>query len=179
MVSTGHSDIFQVPSVPRLDGWNRMRFQRFKTSPQRNILITDAQAKVLFFPNINILSLPGGQIRHWSLFSSKRQLQYIYFLFTGGNDLFDSEQLTVKEPINFAEWLRRLAYELVLVAEEAFDEKLKYNRWAHVLGNRRTKDQKHSQWNVKQAHIIQLKIRPSLGAYVVKRLCIRHRNVEK
>ena len=97
-----------------------MRFHTFKTSPQRNLLIADSQAKNLFFPNFNILSLPVAQIRHASNYIPQKGAYNTIVLFIGGNDLFYGDRLTVKEPIDVAEELGKLANELVLVAEEVF-----------------------------------------------------------
>ena len=115
--SNGHSDIFQVSSVPSLDRWNPMRFHTFKTSPQRNLLIADSQAKKLFFPNFNILSIPGAQIRHASHYIPQKGVYNTIVLFIGDNNLFYGARLTVKEPTDVAEEHGKLANELVPVAE--------------------------------------------------------------
>ena len=93
-----------------------MRFNKFKTSPRRNLLIADSQAKNLFFPNFYILSLLGEQIRHASHYIPQKGVHNTIVLFIGRNDLYYDDRLAVEEPIDVAEELGKLAKELELVA---------------------------------------------------------------
>ena len=98
-----------------------MRFHIFKTSKTRDIFFADSQLKHLRFPNFNILSLPGAQIRHLSEFlPEKRQYDNIV-LFIGGNDIFTGSTPSNKEPEETVEELALLAEELIGIPSRGSD----------------------------------------------------------
>ena len=82
-----------------------MRFHIFKTSKIRNIIFAESQLKHLRFPNFNILSLPGAQIRHLRILTGKKAI------LTGSTP-------SNKEPEETTEELASLAAELVPFATE-------------------------------------------------------------
>ena len=95
-----------------------MRFHIFKTSKTGNINFAHSQLKHLRFPNFDILSLPGAQIRHLSEFLPEKRLYDNIVLFFGGNDIFSGSTPSNKEPEETAEELALLAEELVSLATE-------------------------------------------------------------
>ena len=64
-----------------------MRNHLFKTSPTRNLIITDSQGRNLTFPNFNILVLPGAQVGDVRRFLPAKGWYDLIVLFIGGNDL--------------------------------------------------------------------------------------------
>ena len=65
-----------------------MRYNLFKSSKSRNLLIADSQGKDLDIANFNVLSLPGVCVRHVYNFIPKKDSYDTVVLFIGGNDLF-------------------------------------------------------------------------------------------
>ena len=77
-----------------------MRYHRFKTSPTRNLIITDSQGRNLTFPNFNILVLPGARVGDARPFlPAKGRFDLIVF-FIGGNDLPTDNTRTVARNIS-------------------------------------------------------------------------------
>ena len=56
-----------------------MRFRFLKTSRTRNLLFGDSQAKKLNIASFNILSLPGGQVKHVYEFLPKKTTTILLF----------------------------------------------------------------------------------------------------
>ena len=94
-----------------------MRYHVFKSSASKNIILGDSQIKHLNFPNFNILSLPGAQIRHLSEFFPPAHC-YDRIVIIGGNDLFKGDLPSAHEPHEVAEELNNLANELVPLANK-------------------------------------------------------------
>ena len=90
-----------------------MRYHVFKSSASTNTILGDSQIKHLNFPNFNILSLPGAQIRHLSEFFPPANSCDRIVIFIGGNDLFKGDLPSTQEPHEVAEELNNLANELV------------------------------------------------------------------
>ena len=77
-----------------------MRYHLFKTSPTRNLIITDSQGRNLTFPNFNILVLPGARVGDVRPFlPAKGRFDLIVF-FIGGNDLPTDNTRTVARNIS-------------------------------------------------------------------------------
>ena len=58
-----------------------------KTSPTRNLIITDSQGRNLTFPTFNILVLPGARVGDVRPFLPAKSRYDLIVLFIGGNDL--------------------------------------------------------------------------------------------
>ena len=77
-----------------------MPYHLFKTSPTRNLIITDSQGKNLTFPNFNILVLTGARVGDVRPFlPAKGRFDLIVF-FNGGNDLPTDNTRTVARNIS-------------------------------------------------------------------------------
>ena len=77
-----------------------MRYHLLKTSPTRNLIITDSQGRNLTFPNFNILVLPGARVGDVRTFlPAKGRFDLIVF-FIGGNDLPTDNTQTVARNIS-------------------------------------------------------------------------------
>ena len=77
-----------------------MRYHLFKTSPTRNLNITDSQGRNLTFPNFNILVLPGARIGDVRPFLPAKGRFDLIVLFNGGNDLPTDNTRTVARNIS-------------------------------------------------------------------------------
>ena len=65
-----------------------MRYQLFKISKTRNLLISDRQGRGLDIANFNILSLPGAKVENVYNFIPKKGLYDLIVLFLSGNNIF-------------------------------------------------------------------------------------------
>lgn len=110
-----------------------MRYHIFKRSPTRNLIIADSQARHLNAPNFNILSLPGGHIKHAYSFLPPAGAYDIIVLFIGGNDLFSGHSPSGRAPELVAEDLSVLATRLSLLATKVFvlGIPLRYNQFEY------------------------------------------------
>ena len=97
-----------------------MRYHTFKSSKTKNLLISDSQAKNLFFPNFNILSIPGGKIKDVWLFLPSPGEYEIIVLFIGGNDLFEFQRLSGTSSKSAADQLSELAEHLKELLSKVF-----------------------------------------------------------
>ena len=97
-----------------------MRYHTFKSSTTKNLLISDSQAKNLFFSNFNILSIPGGRIKDVWLFLPSPGEYEIIVLFIGGNDLFEFQRLSGTSSKSAADQLSELAEHLKELSSKVF-----------------------------------------------------------
>ena len=97
-----------------------MRYHTFKSSTTKNLLISDSQAKNLFFPNFKILSIPGGRIKDVWLFLPSPGEYEIIVLFIGGNDLFEFQRLSETSSKSAADQLSELADHLKELSSKVF-----------------------------------------------------------
>ena len=93
-----------------------MRFHIFKSSPAKNLIISSSQTRHLYFPNFNILSLPGGKTRDIIPFIPTAEEYNII----GGNDLFEGNVPSTSSPKEVAEEIKLAADKLTLVANKVF-----------------------------------------------------------
>ena len=77
-----------------------MRYLLFKTSPTRNLIITDSQGRNLAFPNFNILFLPSARVGDVRPFLPANGQFDLIVLFIGGNDLPTDNTRTVARYIS-------------------------------------------------------------------------------
>ena len=77
-----------------------MRYHFFKTSPTRNLIITDSQGRNLTFPNFNILVLPGARVGELRPFLPAKRRFDLIVLFIGGNDLPTDNTRSVAKKIS-------------------------------------------------------------------------------
>ena len=77
-----------------------MRYHLFKTSPTRNLIITDSLGRNLTFPNFNILVLPSARVRDVRPFLPAKGRYDLIVLFIGGNDLPTDNTQTVARNIS-------------------------------------------------------------------------------
>ena len=56
---------FSMSFASRTQNSKRSRYHIFKTSPTRQLLIADSQARHPRAGNLNVLSLPGASVRHF------------------------------------------------------------------------------------------------------------------
>ena len=77
-----------------------MRYHLFKTSPTRNLIITDSQGRNLTFPNFNILVLPGARVGDVRPFLPAKGRFNLIVFFIGGNDLQTDNTRTVARNIS-------------------------------------------------------------------------------
>ena len=97
-----------------------MRYQLFKTSRTRNLLIGDSQAKKLNIANFNILSLPGAQVKHVFKFLPKKDIYDTIVLFIGGNDLFSGKAQSNISASELVQEISDLANLLLTRAKKVF-----------------------------------------------------------
>ena len=98
-----------------------MRFHIFKSSPAKNLIILSSQTRHLYFPNFNILSLPGGKTRDIIPFiPTAEEYIYIIVLLIGGNDLFEGNVPFTSSPKEVAEEIKLAVDRLTLVANKVF-----------------------------------------------------------
>ena len=97
-----------------------MRFHIFKSSPAKNLIIPSSQTRHLYFPNFNILSLPGGKTRDIIPFIPTAEEYSIIVLLIGGNDLFEGNVPSTSSPKEVAEEIKLAADKLTLVANKVF-----------------------------------------------------------
>ena len=89
-----------------------------QTVSPKCLMIADSQAKKLFFPNFNVLSLPGGIIQHAYNFVPPTYRYEIIALSFGGNDLFDNDKTSTASTQEIANQLLELANHLLTRAKE-------------------------------------------------------------
>ena len=77
-----------------------MRYHLFKTSPSRNLIITESKGRNLTFPNLNILVLPGARVGDVRPFLPGKGGFDLIVLFIGGNDLPTDNTRTVARNIS-------------------------------------------------------------------------------
>ena len=106
--------------------------------------------KHLRFPNFNILSLPGAQLRLLSeLLPEKRQYDNIV-LFIGGNDIFTGSTPSNREPEEAAEELALLANKPVPLATEKVFVIVIPSRGSDSASKKKAKAQTNSSTNYKK-----------------------------
>ena len=79
----------------RTQNSKRSRYHIFKTSPTRQLLYADSQARNLRAGNLNVLSLPGASVRHFYNYLPPHNLFDLVILFVGGNDLYNYTRPTL------------------------------------------------------------------------------------
>ena len=95
-----------------------MRFHILKSSTTKFLLISDSQTQYLTYPNLNILSIPGGKVCHDRNFLPKKGAYDIIIIFIGGNDLFETTT-RAGIPVFSSVTPVQVANELIELAEEA------------------------------------------------------------
>ena len=84
------------------------------------MLIADLQAKLLDFSNINILSLPGPQIRDLYRFVPVKDQYNNIVIFAGGNDLYNRCLPTTENIDDVTERIVKLANKLLNISKCVF-----------------------------------------------------------
>ena len=97
-----------------------MRYQLFKTSRTRNLLIGDSLARKLNIASFTILSLPGAQVKHVCKFLAKKDVFDTIVLFIGGNDLFSGKAQSSISASELVQEISDLANLLLTRAKRAF-----------------------------------------------------------